>query len=128
MKKIKFYYEIFENGLDETANSKWIGGPEHYYFKTEIIPNLPKDVGFFRHGNTGIWYTFDAPLPDYCMDKINSAGSKLFKYIGFEEVDIEPKFTKLERDSRYTKKIKNQKKESIKFKINPKTGLRDGGV
>ena len=128
MKKTKFYYQIFEEGFDETANSKWIGGPQHNYFKTEVIPNLPKDIGFFRNGNTGIWYTYDNPLPEYCMSKTNSFGSEIFKYIGFEEVEIEPKFVKLERDSRYTKKTKVQNKKSTKFKINPKTGLRDGGV
>lgn len=128
MKRTRFYYEIFEGGLDDTANSKWIGGPEHFYFKTEVIPNLPKDVGFFRNGNTGVWYTLDNPLPDFCMEKINSFGSPVFKYVGAEDIDIEPKFIKLERDTRYTKNPKPKNKKNVKPNINPKTGLRGGGV
>lgn len=127
MKRTKFYYQIFEGGLDASANSKWIGSFEHYYFKTEILPNLPKDTGFFRQGNTGMWYTFDNPLPDYCLSMVKPDGTKLFKYVKFEEVDIEPTFTKLDRDTRYSKKPKASKKKPLKFSINPKTGLRDGG-
>ncbi len=126
MKRTKFYYLIFKNGLDESANAKWIGSVEHWYYKNVVLPNLPKDTGFFRYKNTGMWYTFDTPLPESCTNILGEYGNKIFEYVKCEEVDIEPSYVKLDRDTRYDKKPKTtKKKKSSKRPINPKTGLRD---
>jgi len=125
MKRTRFYYQIFETELDETANSKWIGGVEHFYYKKYILSNLPKDTGFFRYKNTGMWYTLDNPLPDFCLDLTDEYGKKLFKYVNCEEVDIEPKTIKYERDTRYSQDPKKSKPKKTKPPINPKTGLRN---
>jgi len=124
MKRTKFYYQIFENGLCESANSKWIGSEQHWYYKNYVLANLPKDTGFFRSGNSGMWYTFDNPLPDFCLDRTTEMGSKIFKYVKFEEVEIEPTSIKLPRDTRYSPKSKEVKNKKQKPPINPKTGLR----
>lgn len=119
MKKTKFYYQIFENGLPKSANAKWIGEDEHFYYKNMVLPNLPEGVGFFREGNTGMWYTFDKPLPEECDDLLNEFGDNIFKYVKSEEVEIEAKTTKIERDTRYDKKLKTPKQKKVKIESPP---------
>ena len=130
MKKTKYYFEVGE-----------------YYQESCDWGNIcfaaaEKGILLYKEKSTGEIYSYED-----ISDHILQTGGYVwqFKLLRTEEVDIEPTVTKLESSNKYQngvnwknvqikgansrlRKPNSPKKSDSRPPINPRTGLRDGGV